>query len=266
MKLHFEKYSAHGNDFIIIDNRLHTVDNNDSGLFRRLCRRRTAVGADGVILLDTDKPDYRAHFFNADGLPASMCGNGSRAAADCARRLGIISTKGIFWVGNVRHHAEIEQDGGVGIDIFIDNDEPVAYEFSGESGNHTGFFCTAGVPHLIIFDDRLAEEKPVEYARKIRSSRLFAPAGANVSFVRVVDPNTIEIATFERGVEDFTLSCGTGAAAAVFSGIRKAGLKLPVSVRAQGGTLRVTGKGDSRAYWIWGTVARVYSGIIDGAA
>lgn len=263
MTLQFDKYSAHGNDFIVIDNRNHTIQNNNNKLFHTLCQRHTSIGADGVILIDTDKPDFSAHFFNADGLPALMCGNGARAAVDYARRLGIITTKGRFWVNGNVHDAEIRNNSSIGVEIHHKSLNITKHQLMFQGNEYDGFFCDTGVPHLVFINANITVEQILDFARMVRNAPEFAPVGVNVNFVHISDAHNISIKTYEKGVEDFTLSCGTGAAAAVCVGRNEALIHLPVNVHSEGGTLRVTEGNNPNSLWIWGTVEKVYSGIID---
>ena len=262
MTLQFDKYSAHGNDFIVIDNRNHTIKSNKE-LFHKLCQRRTSIGADGIILIDTDRPDFTAHFFNADGLPALMCGNGARAAVDFARRLGIITTKARFRVkGNV-HEAEILNSSSIGVEIHNESPNIAKHRLMFHGKEYEGFFCDTGVPHLVFINADITVENTLEFARMVRNAPQFSPEGVNVNFIHISDKHNVSIKTYEKGVEDFTLSCGTGAVAAVCVGRNEAGFHLPVKVRSEGGTLRVTGGNNPNSLWIWGTVEKVYSGFIE---
>lgn len=263
MTLQFDKYSAHGNDFIVIDNRKRTIQNNNNKLFHNLCQRRTSIGADGVILIDTDKADFTAHFFNADGLPALMCGNGARATVDYARRMGFITTKALFWVNGNVHNAKIRNNSSIGVEIHHKSLNITKHRLMFQGNVYDGFLCDSGVPHLVFINANIKVENTLEFARTIRNAPEFAPEGVNVNFVHILNEHNISIKTYEKGVEDFTLSCGTGAVAAVCIGRNEAGLHLPVNVHSEGGTLQVTGGNNPNSLWIWGAVEKVYSGVIE---
>ncbi|MFC1555741.1 diaminopimelate epimerase [candidate division KSB1 bacterium] len=263
MKLEFDKYSAHGNDFIIIDNRDNIIHRDDPLIFSQLCARRTGIGADGIILVDTKSSDFRLRFFNADGHEASMCGNGSRAAVHFAMKKNMIGKTGCFTVGDVQHNAQISGDGSIGVEIHLKSENIEKHIFTVDEYTFEGFFCNTGVSHLIIFDEQFYWERPEDTAKMIRFSGKFAPTGVNVSFAAMKGESNIRIVTFEKGVEDFTLSCGTAAAAAALSAKHHFGLLYPAWIHSGGGKLKVFPGDDVKKIWISGTVEKVYSGSID---
>jgi diaminopimelate epimerase len=262
MKLQFEKYSAHGNDFIIIDNRKYKLPLKNEALFQKICTRRLSVGADGVILIDTEEPDFRAHFYNSDGKATSMCGNGSRAIVDYAHNTGIVVSRGTFWVWGKKHHFAIEGNS-IGGEIHIESPiiKPQTLHF--DTDIYNGYICNTGVPHLVFITSGDIPEATIDFARKVRYAPIFSTEGINVNWVQIIDPHTITIRTYERGVEDFTLSCGTGAVAAVCVCREHSGIQLPVYVRSFGGTLRVEPGNTPNSLWIWGTVEHIYTGIMN---
>ncbi|MFC1728835.1 diaminopimelate epimerase [candidate division KSB1 bacterium] len=291
MKLLFEKYSAHGNDFIIIDNRYHRIEGDNRRLFQHLCQRRTSVGADGVILLDSDnvvehpqmpkgmpcgtslgappKPavhriaDYHLEFYNSDGNPTTMCGNGSRAAVDFAKRLDIMTKECRFTVNEREYRGQIAQDGTIGVEIHLCGEEAAERSIIYDSTEYKGYVCNSGVPHTVIFDTGLFQDSPRKMAAHLRNVSDFAPEGANVSFARIDSSDHISIITYERGVEDYTLSCGTAAAAVGFISYVNNRYSLPIKVRSAGGTLDVTSSDKRSSVWIMGKVFHIYSGVIE---
>ncbi len=235
-KLYFHKLTGSGNDFIIINN----FDGNyDFDFFKKMtpyvCNRNNGVGADGLIVLNKyEGMDFRWDFFNADGSVAEMCGNGSR----CAARLYSLMTGkndiSFMTLAGVIH-AQV-RDGLVKIrlsdpanfiphmDIYVDGDII------------KGNFINTGVPHFVIYYEDNLENVPVkELGRKIRYHDRFSPAGTNVNFVSPAGKNSIKVRTYERGVEDETLACGTGASASalVCGYLRK--VESPVEVITTGG-------------------------------
>ncbi len=215
--------SGSGNDFIVIDNRSNHLDALDKSLLARaLCRRRISVGADGLILLEepsTNGADVKMNYYNSDGSPAAMCGNGARCTAFAFSSMtgtnNIIIETG---AGNVG--AEVMGDmvkvqmprGRIierNVELSVDG-LPMLFDH-----------IDTGVPHAVaIVDD--VDSVPVKYwGREVRHHRLFMPEGTNVDFVEVIDGETLRIRTYERGVEDETLSCGTGAVAAAISANRR---------------------------------------------
>jgi diaminopimelate epimerase len=220
-QIEFYKMTGGGNDFILIDNREGKID---VAALRtsipRICRRKLSVGADGLIVLEnSDKAHFRWHFFNADGSKAEMCGNGGRCAARLAHILGMAPPELTFETVVGIIHAQVKgavvkltlpppTDVRLGIALLI-GEEEISVDF-----------INTGVPHTVILTPDLTEVDVVGLGRQIRQHQAFQPAGTNVDFVRV-ENSTVEIRTYERGVEDETLACGTGAvAAAVIAGLR----------------------------------------------
>lgn len=264
MRLTFDKYSAHGNDFIIIDNREFRISEDNLDMFVYLCGRRTSVGADGIVLVNTStEADISLKFYNSDGSRAMMCGNATRASTDFAFRNGIFPRKGTFEIWERIHRAEIDADENISVEIIVEDPEITEHPVEINGSRVTGYLCDTSVPHLMIFSDELFETGTFELARNIRSSDQIRPEGTNVSFLKMTDPENICIRTFEKGVEDFTLSCGTAAAATGFISNRKKGTGFPIFVHSGGGVLSVIELDRNRSMLIGGKVNRVYSGVID---
>lgn len=258
--LAFFKMAGAGNDFVVIDNRASRVA-DPSELTKRICTRRMSVGADGLILVETSaKATFRMRYYNADGGLADFCANGTRCAARFAfmnviapKRMTIETDAGV--VG-----AEIGDHGDVTLTL------PAPQSFRGdrplEVGGRTirGSFLMVGVPHYVVFlrDDLWAQDiDPL--GRAIRRHRDLEPHGANANFVVVRDPHSIEVRTYERGVEAETLACGSGVVASVttaamfdrvkspVSVLTRSGVTLEVSFEKDGGEVRdVRLKGDAR--------------------
>jgi diaminopimelate epimerase len=228
MKFHFFKYQATGNDFILIDNRSgKTALSRDQ--IARLCDRRFGIGADGVILISPDSSaDFNVDYYNSDGSQ-SLCGNGSRAAVMFASRLGITNGKARFSAYDGVHEAELDGDGTVRLRM---NDVTRCDRLDGD------FLINTGSPHYVRFVKDVDTLAVVEEGRAIRYSEPYRANGVNVNFVELRGENTIFVRTYERGVEDETLSCGTGVTAAALAASFH-GLISPVSVLTRGGTLRV---------------------------
>ena len=235
----FYKMSGSGNDFILVDNRATLIDPAAAPeLARNLCRRKVSVGADGLILIENDdEVDFRWSFFNADGSRAEMCGNGGRCVARLANILGICGPRLSFrtLAGIIR--AEVS-----GRQVKLQMTEPrdlkldLTLELNGEK--FTIHFINTGVPHTVfILDDpkNLAQQQVVAQGRKVRYHSQFTPAGTNVNFVAVLGEQELAIRTYERGVEDETLACGTGATAAALVSAAKGLVRPPVDVRTKSG-------------------------------
>ena len=237
-KIDFFKMSGSGNDFIILDNRKGIVDGDDlRDLVRKTCRRKVSVGADGFILLQgSEKADFKWKFFNADGSEAEMCGNGGRCAARFAYLKGIAGKEMSFetLAGIIR--AEILKDR-VKLEMTIPGCVELDKKIFLEGEEHLVDFINTGVPHVVVFVHDLNEYPVEKLGRTIRYHSEYKPAGTNVNFVCVRDRSNIIIRTYERGVENETLACGTGAVAASLIGYLKGMVSPPVAVKTKGGEI-----------------------------
>ncbi len=234
----FYKMSGSGNDFILIDNRDGAVNAKEIKDFvAAVCRRKFSVGADGLILIEhSEKADFKWRFFNQDGSLAEMCGNGGRCAARfaylnqiCGPELSFETDAGIVRaiVDGIRVRLEMTQPNGM---VLGEEIEAGGKVFSVNSIN-------TGVPHAVIWADDLEGVPIVEWGRPIRYHDRYAPAGTNVNFVKQSENGNLLIRTYERGVEDETLACGTGSVAAALVAARKGLVESPVSVKTRGGDL-----------------------------
>lgn len=202
----FAKYHGAGNDFILIDDRKEMFPIDDSAFIARLCEHRLGIGADGLILLQlSEKVDFRMRIFNCDGKEAEMCGNGLRCLTHFIRKLG--DQRSIFRIeaGGQMTTCSIE-----GEKVSVDMGSYRWIESGIQIGSYTVYAVHTGVPHAVVFGD--AGEDFVSIARAIRSHSRFQPEGVNVNFA-TIENGKIRTRTYERGVEDETLACGTGAAA-----------------------------------------------------
>ena len=214
--IEFYKMSGSGNDFILIDNRLSALNVADlNGFINRVCARKGAVGADGLILIEKSETcDFRWRFFNADGSEVEMCGNGGRCAARFAFLRGIAQEKMSF-----------ETRAGV-IDAEV-NGDTVKLRLT----NPTDLT----INRKIMIDDIPFDVNRI--GRSIRYHKEYKPAGTNANFVEVVDEKTIRVRTYERGVEDETLACGTGSVAAALIAAEKNLVTSPVNVIVRSGEI-----------------------------
>ena len=200
----FYKYQGTGNDFVMIDNRDDFFPKENTDLVAKLCDRRFGIGADGLILLENDsETDFKMVYYNSDGNESSMCGNGGRCIVAFAKKLAIIKDKTTFIATDGLHFATIENDV-VSLQM-KDVDEVQIFE------NYV--FLDTGSPHHVVFVDDLENLDVKTKGAKIRYSDLYGKSGSNVNFVKQTGENSFAIRTYERGVEDETLSCGTGATA-----------------------------------------------------
>jgi diaminopimelate epimerase len=228
MKIPFAKMVASGNDFVVIDNRDEGFDPGDHPLIKRICTRRLAIGADGLILLEGDEHyDFSMKYFNSDGREASMCGNGGRCIALYACLLGLVKGQMSFRAKAGIYEASIESLSGEEADVTLSMPEPTNIRPEndikiGEVSLIYGSIDT-GVPHVVLKADDLESLDVVTMGNRIRHHPLFEERGTNVNFIEVKGQNRIQVRTYERGVEDETLSCGTGAvASAIVASIWKA--------------------------------------------
>lgn len=256
-KIPFYKYEGTGNDFVLIDQRQEKyLTRQDTALIERICNRRFGIGADGLILLQrTEGFDFEMVYFNADGRESSMCGNGGRCIAAFAHSLGMIAEHCHFLAIDGPHEAKVDRDW---IELKMSDVKGV------ESGDGA-FILNTGSPHYVIFVEDLSDMNIVESGQVIRYSARFHKEGINVNFVEKTAEG-IEVATYERGVEDETLSCGTGVTAAALSfSLANPGLKSnEVAITTKGGNLKVRFEKKEREgfenIWLCGPTRMVFSG------
>jgi len=235
-KIDFYKMSGSGNDFIIIDNRNMVV--NEAGLtnfIASVCRRKMSVGADGLILIENaDAVDFKWRFFNSDGSVAEMCGNGARCAARFAYLNGIAGSEMSFETKAGIVHAKVAKDR-VKIKMPDPADLKTDYTLELENSTLSVSSVNTGVPHVVVEADNIDDIEIVKMGREIRFHDVFAPAGTNVNFVCLQNDDIVAIRTYERGVEDETLACGTGAIACAIVMANKAKIKSPANVMTRSG-------------------------------
>lgn len=228
MKFHFYKYQATGNDFVLIDNRKSKFQ-FDPEVISKICNRKFGVGADGLILLESSESlDFTMVYYNPDGSQ-SLCGNGCRSAVQFASFLGIVNGKANFEAFDGVHGAEVFHTGNIKLQMNSVN---------GVKEIGKGLFIDTGSPHYIQFVEDLKNFPVYEEGKKIRYGTPFEPAGTNVNFAEILTDNTVFVRTYERGVENETLSCGTGVTAVALAATRK-GLTSPISIKTLGGDLSV---------------------------
>lgn len=237
----FYKISAAGNDFIMVDNRKKLLPRNIPKLAERWCNRKFSVGADGMILLeDSKRAQFKMRYFNSDGSAAAMCGNGGRSIARFANLLGVAPKKMTFETEAGLINAEILKKN-VRLWLYEPKDARLDFTLKVERREFDVSYLNTGVPHTVIFVNDIDKADVVTIGRMVRYHRAFAPAGTNVDFVEKKDNHTIYVRTYERGVEDETLACGTGVtASAIIAGLRGS-VTPPVDCLTRGGySLRVS--------------------------
>ena len=215
----FYKMQGSGNDFIFIENKkLDLPEQSMSEWAAKLCPRAFAIGADGLIFLGESAEsgvDYKWDFFNSDGSRAEMCGNGSRCAARLAYQLGMAGRDHVFGTDAGPIEAHIIDDNSVRVQLPAVKEIELNLSIScGIEENLVVHFANTGVPHCVVICEDINEVDVLSLGRIIRNHVQFAPQGANVNFIQMIDDSHLLLRTYERGVEDETYACGTGAAAA----------------------------------------------------
>ncbi|MFN8281634.1 MAG: diaminopimelate epimerase [Chitinophagales bacterium] len=257
MQFYFYKYQGTGNDFILIDNRNSIFPKENIELIKHLCDRKFGIGADGLMLLEnTSGMDFKMVYFNADGNESTMCGNGGRCIAAFSNLLNITHKKGNFLAIDGEHDFEITDD--IVKLKMIDVDE-----IKIENNDH--YILNTGSPHYVAFRNDIDSIQIVEEARKIRYNDVFAKNGINVNFVEEKN-GQIYMRTYERGVEDETLSCGTGTVAvALCVAVKNEMNDGAIEINTPGGKLKVFLKKEVNRFtdiWLEGAAKKVFEGDI----
>ncbi len=259
MKIPFYKYQGTGNDFIIIDNRgTGYLTRRNSDIIRWMCNRRFGIGGDGLILLQEKHGfDFEMVYFNSDGKEGSMCGNGGRCITSLACHLGLVKDSCTFLAIDGPHQAKIIREDWIELKMSDVTEIEKGQDY---------FVLDTGSPHYVIFVEDLNDINVVESGQVIRYSDRFREKGINVNFV---ERNNfyLQVATYERGVEDETLSCGTGVTAAAISSFYKNKLPLAATeiyIGTMGGDLQVKfvpePDGAFRQVWLCGPAVQVFAG------
>ena len=256
MKIHFYKYQATGNDFVVIDNRSGVLSFTKDQVVK-LCDRKFGIGADGLMLVEKH-PDlnFNLEYFNSDGSQ-SLCGNGSRAAVHFASKLGMVNGKATFNAFDGEHSAAFLPSGEIKLKMNAVREVKIVDD---------NYFIHTGSPHLIKFVEDIDHYPVFEEGRKLRYSDAFKPGGTNVNFVALQEDNTIFVRTYERGVENETLSCGTGVTASALAASFK-GYSSPIKIKTLGGDLSVEFKssqsGTFQEIFLIGPAKMVFEGDLE---
>ena len=257
MQIQFFKYEGTGNDFVMIDNRSLGITRGQHDLVKQLCDRKFGIGADGLILLqDKEGYDFEMVYFNADGHESSMCGNGGRCIVAFAKQLGIIQDKAHFVAIDGEHEASIDSSNYVKLkmqDVAVIED------------NDSFLWLDTGSPHYVTFvNDVRKVDVPLEGAR-IRNSARFKMQGTNVNFVEEKTDHLL-VRTYERGVEDETLSCGTGVTAVAISYAYRKSITESIRLETLGGSLEVffeRKKDEFIEIYLGGSTKYVFEGLVN---
>lgn len=259
MTLKFYKYQGTGNDFIIIDNRTEFFSKNNTKLVNFLCDRKFGIGADGLMLVEkpeVEDDDFKMVYYNADGNESSMCGNGGRCLVAFAKHLGIIKDKAKFTAIDGSHKAIIH-NGLVSLQM----QDVKSIRREGED-----LFLDTGSPHHVVFTEEVDTIDVRKQGADIRYNQQYKEKGTNVNFVKQLSANEYKVRTYERGVEDETLSCGTGvtAVAIAASASNRADGEL-VKLQTPGGELSVSFRRNGETFkeiWLTGPATQVFKGEI----
>lgn len=255
--IEFYKYHGAGNDFVIIDHTKTKITVNKKALAKKLCDRHFGVGSDGLIFIElADDCDFVMDFYNPDGSQ-SFCGNGSRCAVAFAKKLNVFSSnKAKFRAIDGFHTSEINEQH-IKVSMHDVNEVEIMAP---------NIFMDTGSPHFVTYVNDLNQIDVIEKGKEIRYSEQFMPDGTNVNFIEIINSKQIAIRTYERGVENETLACGTGATACALAFALKQGLETgEVLVKAVGGDLKVFFKQTKAGYsnvFLEGPAEMVYKGEI----
>lgn len=237
--MRFSKYVGSGNDFILIDNRNLSFPSDNKLWISKLCHRQFGIGADGLILLENSKTaDFKMRIFNSDGSEAEMCGNGIRCFYQFLQEVTEISDSQTVETKAGHIYLEKSLDGDhsdVKVSMLPPSDIKWNLKVKIDSEEITLHSLNTGVPHVVIFSESINNLDLKKLGSTIRHHPLFQPKGTNVNFVEILTNNEISIRTYERGVEDETLACGTGATAAAIAACYQKDLDLPLKVKTRSG-------------------------------
>ena len=259
MQLEFYKYQGTGNDFVMIDNRTAIFPKENTELVAHLCDRRFGVGADGLILLDTDaETDFRMVYYNSDGNLSSMCGNGGRCLVAFAKKLNIIQNETTFIASDGLHYATVSEENIVSLQMIDVTEIKNTSEYS---------FLNTGSPHHVQLVADLENYNVKENGATIRYGDLYGKEGSNVNFVKKINDSTFSLRTYERGVEGETLACGTGATAVAIAMNATGQTNLnAINLNVEGGKLAVSFDIENGKYtnvFLKGPAEFVYKGTIE---
>lgn len=261
----FYKLSGSGNDFLALAEPWETPS---AERIRAWCRRGVSIGADGLFVLRRAEGGATMDYFNADGLAADLCLNGTRCAAQLAFHLGWAETRVKLRTGTGDVEARRIDDSRTAVELPAPPEPPQALTVDIGGTAHEGWRIVVGVPHFVLLWPEGLETAPVrKLGRRLREHPVFGDPGTNVNFVRFPAVDRMEIRTFERGVEDETLSCGTGCLSGAAVGLHLGKARLPLTAETQGGfELTVEGDPEAGSWFLSGDARVVAEGeILPGA-
>lgn len=257
VKLHFYKYQGAGNDFILIDNRDNGVDHHNPKLISSLCDRRFGIGGDGLMLLQNkDGYDFEMVYYNADGQPSSMCGNGGRCIVAFAKFLGVIESETEFLAVDGPHYAKISEEGDWVSLQMIDVNQVTT--------DADAYVLNTGSPHYVKLVEGLEQRNVYQEGHAIRNNATYRKNGINVNFVEPMEEGYF-VRTFERGVEDETFACGTGvtAVALAMAQHKQQTGHIDTPIKVLGGNLNIRFDYDGKVFseiFLEGPAVKVFEG------
>ncbi len=263
MKINFFKYNATGNDFIVIDNRSAEFKASDSKLWSRLCALKTGVGADGVLLLENSaNHDFKMRYINSDGGEVEMCGNGARTITAFAHEVTSLKKDYYqFETMNGVYQCALDSVYGYRLKMteLYDVEKIDLTDLATDATK--SLYMNTGVPHAVFEVKDILNYPVFEKGKLVRYDKRF-PKGSNANFFEVMKPKVLRLRTYERGVENETLSCGTGATASAIAAAKFYGWKDEVVLETLGGRLAVKFSADFNEVYLCGKVEKIYSGSI----
>ena len=266
MRMPFVKMHGAGNDFILVDNQAGYLNAQNHSLIRQLCDRHTGIGADGLLLLTPGgEGDFHLQYFNADGYPAAICGNGARCAVMFAWQKGWASAAEAvkFTTEETQYMARVINAQRVAVKFHLPRNLQPLPELASEIGAKQMWRVHAGVPHVVALMPQPPSTRQVlSLGKRLRYHPEFQPEGTNVNFISLESPGVFRARVYERGVEAETLACGTGALACGWIALQFFKMHPPVQIIYPGGVLTIYPDDQEEALWLEGPVAEVFQGTI----
>ena len=258
MKIKFTKADGTGNDFIIIYDNYSKIKNPD--FIKKICSKKTGVGVDGMLLIsDHNQYDYKLDYFNNDGSWETLCANGARCAALFMYTHKYCNKKINFLAGDGPHKIKIEDKENISLSMAA----PLFKTEKITSNNYTGQYVNSGAKHFVTEVDHINNEDVKKYGRKIRNDKIFSPNGLNVNFIKIINSNHIYVKTYEKGIENMVLSCGSGSVAAAYYAHQYNKIKSPIKISVEGGELTLTFNQNWSDVWLSGPAKLLFEKTVE---
>ena len=253
----FTKCHANENDFIITHSVDFPKERRTKQIIGRLCSRHRGIGADGLFVVSpADKYDFMLDYYNSDGSWETLCANGSRCAVRFMHQCGTIKNKTTFLAGDGPHSAEILKNGLISMQM---KTPEYCSDILCPEGC-SGYFVDSGARHFVSESENLNDDFVFSMGKKIRNSHIFLPRGINVNFYQLIDKHTVDIKTYEKGVEAVMTSCASGSTAVVFHLSKNKYVEAPVLVRSGGGNLTFKFDSTWNDVWVEGPAEILFTG------